>query len=128
MVDKTERHVRCNWEKSPDDSSTPVDIDGLGLMRYHFVVVDDRDREGVLLRILDQMQQFGDLIPVRNVEGKVAGTRFRYLFRSYDSTIAPRELNLNLFRKPVIKDSELRERKKSSEAIEDYVANIYNPE
>ena len=126
MVKKTERHVRLNWESAPSDVTIPSDINNLGLVRYHFVVVDDRDRPGVLARVLNQMQQFGAVIQIRSVEGKVEKSKSRYLFESYDCTVAPRELDLTAFKKPVKKDSELRERKVGT--IEDYVRRVYNPE
>ncbi|HJX50054.1 MAG TPA: hypothetical protein VJ438_01190, partial [Candidatus Nanoarchaeia archaeon] len=79
-----ERHIRWNWEKSPDNEE---------MVRYHFVVVDDKDREGIMRRITEQLLAINPIEPVREEEGKVKGTEFRYLFESYDTVVAPREIS-----------------------------------
>ncbi len=112
------RHVRWNWEESPEQ-----DADNRHYVRYHFVVVDDRDREGIMNRIITGLSLYGEVILIRSVEGKVAGSDFRYLFRSFDCVINPEQIRWNKIRKRRIRDSDLRERKKGN--IEDYVARVY---
>ncbi|MEK6895231.1 MAG: hypothetical protein AABX48_01805 [Nanoarchaeota archaeon] len=117
-VSNNERHVRWNWEISPefDDDNRRV--------RYHFVIVDDKDRRGTLNKLLGELAKFrGNLTPVRTVEGSVTNTRFRYLFCSYDSSVKSSEINFSRLKRLVKKDSGLYERKVGN--IEDYVANIY---
>ena len=110
-----ERHIRWNWERSPDDDD---------MVRYHIVVVDDKDRPGIVRRILEQLQECSSVIPVRTTEGKVKGTEFRYLFESYDAPVAPKMISWEQVSKRIIKDSDLRERTKGN--IENYVAGIYS--
>src|SRR3989344_8550098 len=112
-ISNKERHVRWNWEISPES----------GLVRYHIVVVDDKGRDTTIERLLEQIQKYGFVESIRRVDGKVAGTDYRYLFVSYDTPIAPREIDFTETRKPVKRDANLRERMKGS--IEDYVARIY---
>lgn len=108
------RHVRWNWERSPDTNEG---------VRYHFVVVDDKNRDGTLRKILEQMQSFESLQKIREVTGKVSGTRLRYLFCSYDCNVAPREIDLVITGKKIVRDWNLRERLRGN--IEDYVADLY---
>ncbi|MBI2499166.1 hypothetical protein HYV88_02900 [Candidatus Woesearchaeota archaeon] len=112
-ISNRERHVRWNWEISPE----------YGLVRYHIVVIDDKSRETTIERLLEQMQKYGFVERIRRSEGKVIGTDYRYLFESYDTPIAPREIDFSKTRKPVKQDQALRERKKGN--IEDYVSRIY---
>jgi len=110
-----ERHVKWNWEKSPDNEE---------MVRYHFVIVDDKDREGIMRRITEQLLAINPVQLIRSVEGKVKRTEFRYLFESYDTLVAPREISWEKVRKPIRRDAELRERKVGN--IEDYVADAYS--
>lgn len=110
-----ERHIRWNWEISPDSQE---------MVRYHFVIVDDKDREGIMRRITGQLLAINPIEPIRKEEGKVKGTEFRYLFESYDTVVAPRMISWGNVRKIVKRDHELRERKVGN--IEDYVANAYS--
>ena len=117
-ISANERHVRWNWEQSPefDDEDRRV--------RYHFVIVDDKDRRGTLNKILAELTKFkGNLTPIRTVEGKVVNTKLRYLFCSYDSSVKYSEINFSKLKKLVKKDPNLYERRVGS--IEDYVANVY---
>ena len=114
-IKKTERHVRWNWEQSPEDGN---------LVRYHFVIIDDRDREGVMRKITEQLLQVNPIEPIRSVEGKVQGTKYRYLFNSYDTVVAPRMIAWSKVGKPIKRDKDLRERKVGN--IEDYVAEVYS--
>jgi len=114
-----ERHIRWNWEKSLDMRN----CDGVDGVRYHFVVVDDRDRSGILNEILEPLGNVGEVSEIRRVEGGVGGSRFRYLFCSYDSLVGPDILELHKIGKVVRRDRELRERLRGN--IEDYVARVY---
>lgn len=123
MMAKQSRHVRWNFEKSPMSDELSEGADSAAYARYHFVVVDDRSRQGIMERIIMPLAKYGEVIPVRSVEGKVRGTRLRYLFASYDSRIKPEMLELHKLGKLVIMDPDLRERKRGN--IEDYVAREY---
>jgi hypothetical protein len=112
------RHVRWSWEESPERGP-----DSEPFVRYHFIIVDDKDRGGTMNRCLAGLSQYGELIPRRSVEGKVSGTKFRYLFKSYDCSIKPEMLKLYKLGKLVIMDPNLRERKVGN--IEDYVERVY---
>lgn len=119
---KKDRHVRWNWEESPDrDSENRPNTNFY--VRYHFIVIDDRNREGIMNRLLEGLTQYGEVIQVRSVEGKAKEPGLRYLFRTYDSSIKPDMIDWKNVKKPIRKDSDLRERKRGS--VEDYVARVY---
>jgi len=120
MADKNQRHVRWSWEKSPDLR----DNDGNDGVRYHFVVVDDRFRRGIMDKIIEPLSIHGGLELIRSVEGKVKGTKFRYLFESYDSLVKPETLQLHMLKRMIIPDGDLRERVRGN--IEDYVSRVYS--
>ncbi|MDO8622720.1 MAG: hypothetical protein Q7R52_00580 [archaeon] len=111
-ISNTDRHIRWNWETAEE-----------GKVRYHFVVVDDKNRNVLIDRILEQMREFGFVESVRRCEGKVKDSKLRYLFDSYDSDVSPTNINLSRLRKPVKRDFDLKERQRGS--IEDYVFNTY---
>lgn len=119
-VNKKERHVRWNWEKSPADPD---------FVRYHFVIVDDKDRKGKIRKIIDsissEISSTYSFIFIRSVEGKVEGTDFRYLFESYDTYYSPNLLNMNVLFKKNIRDKDLYERTKKNTSIENYVADLF---
>ncbi|MDO8468120.1 MAG: hypothetical protein Q7S56_04205 [Nanoarchaeota archaeon] len=119
-VSNNERHVRWNFEPSPDS----MDWNDKRV-RYHFVIVNDKYREGILGQLLSQLSSFKGIEEVRKIEGKVAGTSLMYLFASYDSSAARRFLKFEKIvgNKDFKQDTSLIERKKGN--IEDYVANIY---
>ena len=113
--DVRKRHIRWNVEESPDL---------YGGLRYHFVIVDDGRREEKMMKILESFRASGIFYPfeeVRSVEGKCAGTRFKYLFRSYDTLYSPDFLRIPS--KNSLRDFSLVEKKRGT--IEDYVSNIY---
>ena len=83
---KKSRHIRWNWEASPDNFE---------LVRYHFVIIDDKNREGIINKILDKMQKISCIEKIRSAEGKVIGSKFRYLFETYDSFTAPNMINFS---------------------------------
>lgn len=112
-VFKKSRHIEWNMEESPDNFE---------LVRYHFIVVDDKRRESIMNEILQDLSRWGGSISlIRNVEGKVVGSNFRYLFRTYDSNQKPDMINFIRLGKSVKRNYELYERKKGN--IEDYVSN-----
>jgi hypothetical protein len=112
------RHIRWNWEQSPER-----DADNNPYVRYHFVVVDDRNRAGILNEAVTPLSSYGELIPLRSLEGKAEGTRYRYLLSTFDSRIKPDFLKLHELGKVVIMDPDLRERIRGT--IENYVSRIY---
>lgn len=119
-VYRTERHIRWNWEPSPDNP---------GLVRYHLVVVDDKDRDIIMNSLLEKISRAGiinsSIKLIRTKQGKVKGSELRYLFQSYDSKIKMGGfLGIN---KPVRRDPELNERIKSGSSIGQYVEDTYNP-
>lgn len=114
IVYRKSRHVRWNWEPSPDNPD---------LARYHFVIVDDRFREGILSRILIQLQEAGPIEHIQTIEGKVEGTRLIYLFSTYDSKASPLVIDWSKIGKPFKQDGDLVERKRGN--IEDYVSRVY---
>ncbi|MFC1682574.1 hypothetical protein ACFL0X_03070 [Nanoarchaeota archaeon] len=86
VIHRNSRHIRWNWEKSPDV---------LESVRYHFVIVDDKGRARIKDEILGQIQRVRSGIGVvREVEGRVKGSRLNYLFLSFDTPVALRELHL----------------------------------
>jgi hypothetical protein len=114
-VFRRSRHIRWNWEQSQDNRE---------LIRYHIVVVDDKNRGGVMNKFLDQIQKVSSgLEKIREYGGKVADSNLRYLFGSYDTVVAPKEIDWTKISKSIKKDGDLRERVRGN--IEDYVANLY---
>jgi len=115
-VSDRERHVRWNFEQSEANPE---------YVRYHVVVVDDKDREGTLMTVMAQLNAVSSGVDiVRTCEGKVEGTRFRYLFRSFDSPVSPEGISWGRLAKPIKKDKALRERKMGK--IESYVERLYS--
>lgn len=114
VVPKDSRHIRWNWEESPDRFQ---------YARYHVVVVDDKRREGIFLGILQQIQRISSIETIRKVEGPVKESKLKYLFVSFDTIVAPREIDWSKTGKVVRQDINLYERKVGN--IEDYVSNLY---
>lgn len=50
MVFKNERHIRWNYENSPDAAKS---------LRYHFIVVDDKNREGIMKLLVEKISRVG---------------------------------------------------------------------
>ncbi len=113
---KKGRHIRWNWERSPESDR---------LVRYHFIVVDDRNRSGIMNKILEQFQKVSSGIEQigKNQEGKVKGTEFRYLFSTFDTALCPNVIDFTKIGKPVKRDGDLIEGTRRS--IEDYVSRVY---
>ena len=93
------------------------------LVKYYLIAVDDKDREGVLDRITEQIQMINPIMDVVDVEGKVRNSRFRYLFKRFETCVAPREIDWTKVGRPVIRNRNLYERKR--ENLENYVAGLY---
>ena len=111
-VYRTERHIRWNREPSPDHPN---------MMRYHFVVVDDKYRD-MTMNLLEEIISVS-IEKIRTDEGDAPGTRMKYLFRSYDS-----ELSVESFpriNKPMKRDTNLKERLRGD--ITNYVRDTYSP-
>jgi hypothetical protein len=117
-VIKNIRQVRWNWEKSPDNEE---------MARYHFVIIDDKNRKEKITRIMDSIRAKIDpsysFDLVRSVEGKMEGIDFRYLFESYDTLYSPNLLNMDVLFKKNFRDKDLYERSKGN--IEDYVSDLH---
>ena len=109
------RSIVYNYERSPDDEM---------MMRYHFLVIDDKGREEKVKRILSNFGSGCISHPFNEVrapeKGKVVDTQFRYLLQSFDTLYPPSDLNFGTLCN-VIRDRELYERKRGT--IEDYVAD-----
>jgi len=115
-VYKDSRHIRWHFEQSPDNPD---------LVRYHFVIVDDKNRDVTLSNLIEQLSISGPVEFIRETIGRVKDSKLRYLFASYDSATAPRMINWFKMGKPIREDPELKERVQKGRNIEDYVANCY---
>ena len=77
---KISRHIMWNWEKSPEEE----------LVRYHIIVVNDKNRKGIMNEIIGQFQKVSSGIEcIRTREGNVKNSKLKYLFESYDSSLSP---------------------------------------
>lgn len=45
-IARTERHIRWNWENSPDESE---------MVRYHFIIIDDKNRRATLAQLVAEI-------------------------------------------------------------------------
>ncbi|MBT4257675.1 hypothetical protein HOD88_00630 [archaeon] len=113
---RNSRHIRWNWEQSPDNEE---------MARYHFVIVDDKNRAQSLQVLISQLVRYNPGIEKirESVEGKVFDSRLKYLFSSWDSVTIPEHLEIFRLGKPVKRDHDLVERVRGN--IVDYVANTY---
>ena len=118
-VFKKSRHLRWSWEQSPENSE---------LVRYHFIISDDKNKKGKMESILNSIKSKvvvnHPFELIRSKEGKVKGSEFRYLFNSYDTAYSPILFNPREIFEHVKKDPNLYERKIGS--IEDYVEKVYS--
>jgi len=62
---------------------------------------------------------------VVDIEGKVANSKLRYLFKRFETFVAPREIDWTKTGRKIVRDRDLYERKKHGFTVEDYVANLY---
>lgn len=113
-IPKKSRHIRWNWERSLEDND---------LVRYHVVVVGDKKIEQPIDNLLQQANSVGPVQLIREVRGDVGDSKFNYLFKSFDTPISPKEIDLTKTNLPSRKDKNLYERKRGN--IEDYVADLY---
>ena len=91
-ISRKERHIRWNCEQSPDSK---------GLVRYHTIVVDDKGREKIRNQIFEQLHKVSSGIErIREREGKVGGSEYRYLFSSFDTVLGPDVIDFTKIRKP----------------------------
>ena len=118
-ISNKSRHIRFNHEKSPDN---------VNMERFHFVIVDDKYRDYIKDKIYEKVSFYGHpIIEVRTPqEGRVVGSKFRYLFISFDSSIQSGLLKINIMGRPIKNDGQLREKKPKRYSIEDYVADTYS--
>ena len=75
-------------------------------------------------RILSELQKVGSADNIRSVSGDV-NSRLKWLFESYDSGVAPREIDWTKVIKPIRRDPELWEREFGTDRIINYVADLY---
>jgi len=108
--------MRWHFERSPDNHE---------LVRYHVVVVGDKKREQPIDEIFQQVNSISSGIQlIREVRGDVGGSRLKYLFESFDTSIGPQQIDWTKINFPkIIKDTKLYERERGN--IEDYVAEFY---
>ena len=120
IIKRTERHIRWNWEKSPDD---------LEMVRYHFIVVDDKDRDMIMNGLLEKLLKVGPIeFPlqlIRSRQGKVLNSELRYLFQTYDSQVNPSRVRFTSLSKPIKRDLSLNERVRGN--IDNHVKSEYGP-
>jgi len=117
------RHVRWNWEKSPKS------FEGNELIRYHFVIQDDKYRKGKMERILENINEKSiinySFEEKNRLEGKAVGTDYRYLFVSYDTKAPFNYVTFEGVSKNVKRDINLVERIKKGCSIKNYVIDLY---
>ena len=116
-----ERHVRYNWQISPET------YEDRKLLRYHFVIADDRFLDEKPSEIIENFQNKSiinfSFEEVRRIRGKFKNTELDYLLVSYDTNATPKFLDFKGISNNILKDNNLVERKVLS--IEDYVQRTY---
>lgn len=119
-----DRHVRWNAEESPES------FEGNELVRYYFIIQDDKYRKGKMEKIL---QNINDKSIINfsfeekdRLEGKAGGTDYRYLFLSYDTKAPINYVTFEGISKNVKKDTNLVERMRGN--VKDYIRGIYEKE
>jgi|TARA_Y100000034_G_scaffold91111_1_gene109856 hypothetical protein len=112
---KNSRHIRWNWEQCPDNKE---------FVRYQIVVVDNKNRQGIMDRFLEQLQRVSSGVElIRSFKGNVKNSRLKYLFSTYDSYVRPGVIQWEKVGKSIKRDYDLKERERGN--IENYVARIY---
>ena len=110
--------MRWNSEQSPDNSL---------LLRYHVLVVGDKKRKQIVEKVYKDLGKItGGIEEKRRVEGKVSGSKLRYLLVSFDHSVGPEFVRWYDLGCPVIPDDDLYERKKKGLSIESFVAGLYS--
>jgi len=125
-VSRREPHIRWNWERAEGLGMDGPERDN-SLVRYHFVVLDDRRyRNRIMNMLANDLRDRGGAEEIRRIEETVKGSGYKYLFCSFDSPAGPGVLDWNPIKIPVIQDKNLYERvRKGAPGIEEYVANLY---
>ena len=96
-------------------------------VRYHFVIVDNKGREQIRDGIFNQIQKAGMAVELlRETEGSVRDSRLKYLLVTFDTYLAPREIDWTKIRLPKVPDDRLYERKKKGTSLEAYVMGLYS--
>jgi len=113
-IRKNERHIRWNWERVEDK------------VRYHFIVVDDKNREGIMNKIIEPLQKYDSIESIRKKCFDVKNSKLKALFHTYDSPIKPELLELYKTGKLIRRDFDLYERKVGT--LEDYVGKFFYEE
>lgn len=116
-----ERHVRWNWQTSPESTEDNK------LIRYHFIIADDRFLESKLDRIISNAQEKSiinfNFNEIRKIKGKFKKTGLDYIFASYDSNCTFKFINFKGVSENIKRDGDLVER--AGLKIEDYIQRIY---
>lgn len=106
------RHIEYNYEISPDNT---------GKMRYHLVIIDDKNRKAKLSQLIRNLGEWGEVITIREpIERKVTNSKLRLIFQSFDSNQKPEMLRLSGLKTLYTRNRELYEGK-SSERIINYI-------
>lgn len=115
------RHVRYNWQTSPESTEDNK------LVRYHFIIADDRFLESKLDRIILNAQEKSiinfNFNEIRRVKGKFKDTGLDYIFASYDSNCTSKFIDFKGVSENIKRDVNLVER--VGLKIEDYVERLY---
>lgn len=116
------RHIRWNWEPSPDN----YDFNHK-LLRYNLFIVDDSDfdRRNRLNKIFGQLSRVDSrIVPVNQFEGKIKNSKWTGLLSIYDSIVSSDFLNLKQLGIPIRKDDKMYAREFIS--IQEYISNLYD--
>lgn len=129
-VSPKSRHLRYNCVKSPESSEDNE------LFRHFFDIVDDKFRKDKIMKIFDYVQDLSIIsFNFRKVdlegdwlEGKVSGTKFRYLCEAYDSNCSPEFVKralLKAFPNSLVRDVNLYERVKKGTSLDKYLLSLH---
>jgi hypothetical protein len=123
QIKRDERHLRWDWEPSPNRS------EDRGLIRYHFVSIDDRNPKGNIERLLKNMQGKSvinhSFEEIENVIGSLRDSDLKYVYNCYDSECTPDYVSFEGVSNRIKKDENLSGRKFI--LVKDYLERIYGP-
>lgn len=123
-VSKRKPHVRWNHERS-DESQVFDDSTGV----YYFVVVGERkERRRILSLLSEEFSKIGPINElVKESEGKVADSKYRFSLVVWESQAAPESVDWGCITIPKTRDRNLYSRKKENPKIEmrDYVEGFF---
>jgi hypothetical protein len=126
---KTEKHIRYNFERSPDSMVMDSPTRDAEKLRYHIIVADKSklERKRILEKIAIHIASISYGIElIRESEGDIKQGKNSYTFVSWDTVVAPRMINFKeIFPAiPIVRDKKLYERKvlNLEESVQD---NIY---